>query len=109
MRVHYVAMLKHNGKSRNKTLKYAHAIVRENKMADSSASSFAANSVALQRDYFTKKKHFNSIICSAEAICRSSWRTGHTNTPNYHNLAAHARRGLIMYNTYTRTAHHTQN
>ena len=52
-------------------LKHAHALARANKMAGSCASSFNANSVALQRGCFTRKTRYNSIICSTEAIRRS--------------------------------------
>ena len=51
-------------------LEYTRVIASAAKMADRCASSFEANSVALQRGCFTKNALFNSIF--RKAICRSS-------------------------------------
>ena len=43
-------------------------------MADGCASSFNANSVALCEEAVLRRiSRVNLIVCSAEAICRSSW------------------------------------
>ena len=86
-------------------LKYAHALAKANKMADSCTSDFNENSVALWGGCFTKKlyvliKYFAVLRQSlgllgqfATAWKNWSWRT---NTTNYCNPAAHACQRLII-------------
>ena len=65
-------------------------------MEYSCASNFNTNSVALQRGCL-QKKLIKLVACSAEVFLADSLLYGekgarHTNTPNYCNPAAHARR-----------------
>jgi len=88
-------------------LKYAHALVKANKMADSCTSNFDEyfEFCSYVRRLFSKKLH---VIIKYFAVLRQSvgllgqfatvWKnwSWHTNTTNYCNLAAHACQRLII-------------